>query len=473
MALEVDKNTNYGPPLVSQKYRPLGTINFKSEKHEFFGKLMSNRVKLLKDLNLLPATLRLYVPKWNDTVGAEAGKNPPLVVVSSSRSQWIKAAIESSQTRLTSIGAQHFDNVSDLRALAIAPPTMSPPIYSPSRIGDAGPRNVYVVVHQSEYSYYQSLSSLGITVVGWAFRSPHRNNAEWLVGFGASRFACIEFCKALRKAATLASGSAPWNYAWLIDDNVVALSSFPGYISVERAMTPEYVCAGLRGSTKPETFSFNQDWASREIAAGRGRQRDSLPPADKIGLIQQMALWNIEYLTKNNLNFGPTYLESAEDLSLVFYFDVTKIAYLYYGGISILKEHVSPHDDFPLTRVLKAKRRRLIETFNRTESDAQRVSGPAPPPIKIKPINPDDTKPLKPEDKPQTEMTLGDFVLNRVLPAAKTVNASDVNVQNIAKCHAVEQITCLGIQEKFVPATTAVETFQITKDQKVEIKKRR
>ena len=55
MALEVDKNTNYGPPLVSQKYRPLGTINFKSEKHEFFGKLMSNRVKLLKDLNLLPA----------------------------------------------------------------------------------------------------------------------------------------------------------------------------------------------------------------------------------------------------------------------------------------------------------------------------------------------------------------------------------------------------------------------------------
>lgn len=478
MALLVDKNVNYGPPLVSQKYRPLEKINFASEKHEFFGRLMSNRLKLLKDLNLLPATLQLYVRNWDEIVRAEAGRHPPLVVVSSSRSQWMTAAIQSSQTRLTSLGEQNFENVSDLRALAMAPPSMSPPIYSPLRIGDAGPRNVYVVVHQTEYMSYQSLSSLGITVVGWAFRPPDRANAEWLVGFGASRFACIEFCKALRKAATPARGTAPWNYAWLIDDNVVALSGFPGYLSVERAMTLEHVCAGFRGGTQPEPFSSNQDWASKAIAAGRGRQRDGLPTAEKIGLIQQMALWNIDYLTKNNLNFGPTFLESAEDLSLVYYFDVKKIPYLYYGGIGILKEIVSSHDEFPLTRELKAQRRRLVGRFNTMESDARKAEGPAPPPIRVKPINEDDTKPLKPagteglkpEDlKPQTEQILADFVVNRVLPAAIAVKASDANVQDIAKCHAVEQIISLGIEAKFVAAKTAFETFEITKNQEVEI----
>lgn len=476
MPLIVDKNTKYGPPLVTDKYRPLGEITFRSRPKEFFGTLMTNRANMLNSLGLLPQDLHLSVPYWDDITRSEAGKKPPLVVISSNRSIWIQAAFQSATDRLLYLGADNFDNISDLRALDIpknmtrTPPKMSPPIYCPKRIGDAGPRNVYIVVHVSEYNFYrQSLSEYPVTIVGWAFRRPRRRG-EWLCGFGPSRFAAIQFCKSLRKEAT-AGGTAPWNYAWLIDDNVVTLTGFPGFQAIENTMTANHVCAGFEGGTANKTFDQNQTWAHTEIDKKRGGQSTTMPPDKEKGLVQQVALWNIDYLTTNHLNFGPTYLESAEDLSFGFYFDAEKTKYRYYGGVSVRKEEVTVYDNSPGFLNLKREKARLTKLVADRES-AKVIKGAAPPPIMIKPKE-------EAEDGAH-EMTLGSFVVSRVLPKADKIKRdvletesveSAEGLRNTAKCQAVEQITCLAIKEGFVLPKTALEgTFKINgaKAQKVE-----
>jgi hypothetical protein len=473
MPLEVDKNTKYGPPLVTDKYRPLGAITFTSQPKEYFGTLMTNRLKMLKSLGLLPQKLTLAVRDWNDTIASEAGKKPPLVVISNNRSIWIGAAFESAKNRLLYLGPEHFDNISDLRALSIpegmekTPPKMSPPIYCPLRIGDAGPRNIYIVVHISEYNFYRALAPYGVTIVGWGFRRP-RQRAEWLTGFGPSRFAAIEFCKKLRKLATV-GGTAPWDYAWLLDDNVVTLTGFPGFDAIEKSMTAEHVCAGFEGGTATIPFDKNKGWAADEIDEGRGGQSEEMPPDKKKGLVQQAALWNIDYLTRKDLNFGLTYFESAEDLSFGFYLDTDKTTkYRYYGRVSIRKEDVTVYDNSPGVLKLQKERKRLTRLFADRES-TKVMKGTAPPPIWIKP------KEIL-EDGAH-EMTLGNFVVSRVLPKAVKVKrelleSEDVEtaegLKNTAKCQAVEQITCLAIKGGFMPKTDADEIFKLTKAQKIE-----
>lgn len=471
MPLEVDKNEKYGPPLVTDKYRPLGAITFTTQPKEFFGTLMSNRLKMLKSLGLLPQKLTLAVRDWNDTIASEAGKKPPLVVISNNRSTWIGAAFESAANRLVYLDPDHYYNISDLRALSIpeymdkTPPKMSPPIYCPLRIGDAGPRNIYIVVHISEYNFYRKLAPYGVTIVGWTFRRP-RQRAEWLTGFGPSRFAAIEFCKKLRQLATVA-GRAPWNYAWLLDDNVVALTGFPGFEAIENSMTAEHVCAGFEGGTATIPFDKNKKWAADEIKEERGQQSEEMPVDKGKGLVQQASLWNIDYLTRKDLNFGLTYFESAEDLSLGFYLEREKIKYRYYGKVSIRKEDVTVYDNSPGVLRLKQERKRFTRLFADRES-TKVMKGTAPPPIWIKP---------KEEVDGAHEMTLGHFVVSRVLPKAAKVKTDlleteDVEVaeglKNTAKCQAVEQITCLAIKGGYMPKTDADETFKLTKVQKIE-----
>ena len=469
--LIVDKNRKYGPPLVTDKYRPLGAITFTSQSEEYFGSLMTNRVEMLKSLGLLPQELHLSVPYWDDIAKSEVKKKPPLVVISSNRSTWIQAGIESANARLPYLDEDKFENISDLRAIDIpqgmerTPPNMSPPIYCPKRIGDAGPRNIYIVVHASEYNFYrQQLLPYGITIVGWAFRRPRRRG-EWLTGFGPSRFAAIEFCKKLRIRATVA-GTAPWNYAWLIDDNVVALTGFPGFDAIEREMTADHVCAGFEGGTANKTYAQNQEWAHDEIEAERGKQSAVVPIDQEKGIVQQAALWNIDYLTKKNLNFGPIYLESAEDMSFGFYLDGAAAKYRYYGSVSIRKEEVTFYD-IPGCKSLQKERKRLIKLIADREN-TKVFKGTVPPPIIIKPKETEDG---------EHEMTLGSFVVNRVLPKAdkvkwdlletKKVEVAE-GLKNTARCQAVEQITSLAMKQKFVLPKTAMDNAFSSKGQAVK-----
>ena len=64
----------------------------------------------------------------------------------------------------------------------------------------------------------------------------------------------------------------------------------------------------------------------------------ALPAPVAAGIVQQIALWNINYFDVNHLNFGPSFITSAEDLSIANYFNNAGIPYQFYNGINVVKE---------------------------------------------------------------------------------------------------------------------------------------
>lgn len=448
MSITTDRNDSYGPPLVTQKYRPLENPTFALTDEPLFSGMLTNRDRLLRATGMLGQQLKLATtPSWAAITAAEAGHLPPLVVISSNRAGWIKDGIASGAAQLAKLRIAAFTNASDLRALTDETNQgISPPLYAPSRIG--ANRNVYVVVHMAEYTYYKTqLAGTGLTPVGWEFTkgTGARRNLN-LVGFGASRFAAMEFCKLLRRrAATAAGGAAPWNAAWLIDDNTVALGNFAGFASVEAALGAN-VCAGFHGGTKAITQDKNKTWAEKEIREGRGGQAAGLPPSAPPGIIQQTALWNVQYFDTNFLNFGPIYIASAEDLSITNYFNAARIPYLYYNGINVVKEEPA-YDNKTAAQKVNRSRQELTAWVAAAESANPPVGTP-PPPIRVQAFRNTDGG----------EQLLSTFVVNRVLPNAKAVNGTDLKVQDQAKCQAVEQLTCAALNVRRQVSDPAIAT---------------
>jgi hypothetical protein len=470
------RSPSYGPPLVTDKYAPLRDIDFSEADADFCDGLLNRRWQLLHGFGLLPQPLALVMPDWAKAIAAEAGKKSPLVVISTNRSKWIKSGIEAGNVQLGGLDITQFDNASDLRALtARSRQKLSPPMYCPSRIGEAaGPRNVYVVVHTAEYQTYKRNLAVEprITVVGWQFKPP-REGAVPLCGFGASRFAAIEFCKHLRTAA-----GEPWDYAWLFDDNVVAFTSFAGYGKVEAVMdaakkekpTPKpYICAGFNGGTVTISPKDNAKWATDELAGGerdeiRGKQYAELPVTSPTGgLIQQAALWNIAELTKKKLNFGPIFVTSGEDVSLGNYFDAKKIPYLFYDRIGIRKEDTENDDGKPAA-VVKQGREELIALIAEMERSEASAFLQPPPPIMIKPL----IKPPPERVRDDAEQTLARFIENSVLPNASEVvkaQAAGAVMKNTASCQAAEQTICKAIKLGHVRDAALNQTFRINGDE--------
>jgi hypothetical protein len=463
MPITTDKNTQYGPPLVNQKYAPLLDPQFNVRDRAVYTTLITNRAANLRAANRLGRPLTLATSTWDKAVKAEKDHLPPLVVISSNRSGWIAAGIQAAQKQLTFLGLRKFPNASDLRALGgNAGQTQSPPIYTPTRIG--GNRNVYIVVHMVEYSTYRAaLAGTGIRIVGFQFDdSGGGPRGVSLVGFGASRFAAMEFCKVLRRlAAAAAGGEAPWDYAWLVDDNVVALTGFAGFAAAEAALQADEACAGFHGGTKAETFLTNCTWARAEVAANRGGQAAALPDDEPPGIVQQMALWNVNYLDTNHLNFGPIYITSAEDLSITNYFNSQDITYRYYNGIGIRKEETA-FDNGKAGKQMNINRSAIAGFTARRESKPGRL--PAPPPTMIQPVNRDDGG----------VQNLTTYIVSHVLPSAAPMRAQagNTNVQASARCQALEQIVCGAIQEGFVNAEGYNASFKINGDNQQVVNRR-
>ena len=481
--IAVSRRKNYGgTTLVNTKYSPMETITLaKDADTTSCSAVLEYRRNLLTTAGLLPKPLQLTLPDWDAAAAKEVGRKPPLVVISTNRAKWIKDGMAAADLQPPS--EKPFDNASDLRALAAkAGQTISAPIYSPSRIGDAGERGIYIVVHASEYTKYKkTVVHDDITIVGWEFETPRtltrtdkRTQRDmhkmWLTGFGASRFAALSFCKQLRTAALAAAEESEkedttvWNYAWLFDDNVVALDGFAGYQAVEtemaslEAMGSTQACAGFHGGTVAETQAEITAWATRELAARRGKQAAKLPKPSRPGLLQQAVLWNIDYLAEQKLNVGLVYVNSAEDVSLVNYFDANDTPYLYYKSIPIKKE--LPKND---SGALKVKYSRDLLTAWLTHMEglapAEAVKPPPPPPPIV----------VQAETADGGEQTLANFVVNHVLPKSSDLKsqAGKIDLQNNAKCQAVEQLTAQAVKDDCVNEATLKLIFSDA-DQVVE-----
>jgi|tagenome__1003787_1003787.scaffolds.fasta_scaffold20988216_4 hypothetical protein len=454
MAITTDKNTTYGPPLVAQKYTPLRNPVFDDADRPVCTGLLNNRMRMLRAVGLIGQQLELTVPNWAATIAAENAHLPPLVVVSSNRAAWIRCGINAGITQRANLGIAAYNSASDLRALTDEDGNLgiSPPLYAPSRIGTN--RNVYVVVNIAEYTVYKAkLAGTGITPVGWNFAkgvSAQRNLR--MTGFGATRFAAMEFCKTLRQlAAAAAGGVAPWNSAWIIDDNTVALSNFAGFAAAEAALGAN-ACAGFHGATLAETPAANKDWALNQIARGFGQQAPLLPPSVPPGLVQQVALWNIDYFYRNHLNFGPLFITSAEDKSITNYFNNRGIPYQFYDGTHVCKENPT-YDNGGSAAKLNKNRQDLARWITTAES-ATPPAGAPPPPIQVQPRDPADGG----------VQTLSNFITTRVLPnalEAVAAQATNANSQAQAKSQGVEQLISDALNARFVTPGAITGTFQI------------
>lgn len=454
IAIKAQANLNYGGTLVSEKYSPLYKVDLSTDDKELCSKVFTNRSELLASLGVLPGTLELVANNWTQIFKSQTEHTkPPLVVVSSNRSKWIRAGIEEGDRRLEALGLPHFDGVNDLRALQREPARQhinspNPPIYSPKRIVRKGKlldRNVYIVVASSEFrEYHANLTSKGITVIGWDFKDDKSLNGfvdQSLNGFGASRFAAIQFCKTLRTDA-----SSPWDYIWLFDDNVVAIEQFIGLDDEEQLIkNGKDACFGFHGANVAQSNNKNYRWAM-----GWERPRSNDKPVARI--LQQAVLWNIKYLTDKNLNFPPIFLASAEDVSLSRYLDREKIPYSFFKDKNIRKE-VTTYDGH--SELLP-----LTDYFAKLESMTT-LNNP-PPPVGI-------------ENKGE-RFIVSFFVdykvlLNSDLPdtRAKVKNAP---FRNKAACQAVEQIMKVAIQSRdWVDDDALTATFMTpTVKQKVQFR---
>jgi hypothetical protein len=455
MPISAGVHALYGGNLVTQKYKPLANVLYAGGQRNVYSAMLANRRTVLNQANLLPRTLRLAVPNWAAAIAREAApRNPPLVVISSNRSAWIAAGVVAGNNQLQALGVADFPDASDLSALQdFSQDGQSPPLYHRGRVGVR--RSVYVVVHINEYrTYLNAFAGTNLNVVGWVFDSatPMPQDAR-LTGFGASRFAAIEFCKELRRGVMAAApgGAASWNYAWLIDDNVVAMNNFAGFAAVETALgaAPGAFAAGFHGGTRSYTAAENVQWANGLIGAGNGGQAGALPASAPPGLIQQAACWNIAQLTATNRNFGPVFIASGEDVSIGKYFDRNAIPYLYYNGIGVRKEDATSDNGAPAQK-LNTYRRNLARWITTAESAG--VAGALPPPVTLQ---------LRNLQGAPTE-TMATFITQRVIPGSQLApQAGDANVENTGKLQGVEQIICEALDNNFINQQPQTDAFQL------------
>ncbi|MFE7129890.1 hypothetical protein ACFVIM_03445 [Streptomyces sp. NPDC057638] len=457
MPISAKMKSNYGDPAITSKYTPLEEIGIGEEERAYCSGILTSRMNLLRRGGLINH-LWLTVESWDALAGDEEtqGRQPPLVVVSSNRANWIARGIEAAADHLAENPA--YADVGDLRALGtyrpqgrnpIPGPTSSPPFYAPARVG-AG-RGIYIVVHEFEYSHYrESLRGTGITVVGWRFRPPPSVAPEdkvgkpsvELTGFGASRFAALQFCKALRGRA-----ANRWNSAWLLDDNVVALAGFPGFGTVEGVLG-DHTCIGFQAGTQALPQSTIQTWAAGELNGGRGLRCTAIPNFPiweaPTGLVQQVVLWNIGKISRESVNISPAFIASAEDVSITNYLklqDHQSIGQL--TRISVKKESAETDDSNGAKQLLRTR-----DAFTQAIAQAEsRASGGPPYPVVPPPVW------LRDGDS-TTEMTVGAFI------DAKQKGKSPA-ARFRAKCQVVEQVTARALNLGLLDQDVISAAFKI------------
>ncbi|MFJ4682441.1 hypothetical protein [Streptomyces sp. NPDC088789] len=453
---------NYGGPLVTSKYSPLEDIKLDTEMSAYLSEVLNLRMNTLRRLDLLQG-LRLMTPNnWDEmkTREAEAGRKPPLVVVSSGRAEWIKAGVEAAKTQLdwySDVLGESYEGVADMGALGgkgAGAPEVMPPIYAPSRVGEK--RSVYVVVHRMEYAHYirKLKKRLGgeksegekVTVIGWQFPGSLNSQEVQMAGFGASRFAALEFCKKL-----MPDQDGAWRSAWIFDDNVVALSNLPNEwehegqgnargrlvndgLSLVEAALGVNICAGFQAGTSAEGKQ-----AIRELAAGADDAPRRLPPLEQVpGLVQQAVLWNISRLKDLNINISPAFIASAEDVSFINYLKRRELPYQQYTQISVRKHLAEEDADTRGSVTLRDFRRKLAEICAGAESAGEQQA--VPPPVTVRDLD---------SQEGAAAQTVREFVAAK----APSLSAQDMDK---AACQAVEQLIATAVGSPQVRLEDAV-----------------
>ncbi|MGB3186087.1 MAG: hypothetical protein WBB15_09515 [Ornithinimicrobium sp.] len=303
----------------AQKYNPFGPITARDGPgpdgvvalQALFAVRTSSILKWNGKLNLR-TDFGAIVREENAKAKGKGQALPPIIVVSSNRSVWIDECLSAAKPETTE-NAETYKSPWDLSAHADdnASPPVFPPLYAPART--AG-RSVFILVRNDEYSRYKvSLERFeSIRVVGWAFdqsSEPPDNEGRWrpwehnaIAGFGASRFAAVQFCREMRRRGV------GWSKAWLMDDNVVRLA-IASFAEEEGKLDGGLHAAGFQGAKQVTSIEYLKETA--------GTPKPSTIAVKKLSgvLLQQVVLLNLTKLESSGNAFSPAFVAAAEDKS--------------------------------------------------------------------------------------------------------------------------------------------------------------
>lgn len=447
MPITLSVKSNYGGDKISQKYQPVETPVLAEDDKTDCLTLVNDRIDVLRDSGKLPRALDFHTKGMLDEIllaERNADARPPLLVISSNRSDWIAAGFARGADLLQDLGLAAFDDVTDRRALngrmqndpSGQPRADTRPVpawYSPSRVNDTN-RRVYIMVHVLEYrKYWLALHTVpNLYVIGWSFH----NDAGWrlagdypYVGFGASRYAAIEFAKWLRR-----NSNNRWNHAWLVDDNVYYLNAFKGLLAAEGAtLARHFIGMGFGSETATDTTDniLIKQRLGRYYGNPGGDYAASVFRQDRV--LQQAVLWDIDWLDRQNLNFSPYFIASAEDTSITNYLGAHGHAFGITTEATILKQTSSYYDGDEGGHTLNGIRYNYERWYAITEG-IKRV------------IN---------QDAVAQPVSLRDLVVGSVFPVSQMADqAGNAQARNRAICQVTESIMAVAVKHPgFTPAT--------------------
>ncbi|MDE1714214.1 hypothetical protein PWG14_16925 (plasmid) [Chromobacterium amazonense] len=322
---------------ITNKYAPLCNIVFDDQKtaHTFLDAFGKSRNIQFSGLELITT----FQGKLTED------ELTPIIIVSSGRSKWIHDQIIKDINSLCEYDP-HDQTTEDINPLgkfdligylknkknyAEADPHLNnrtPLWYSPLRTYDYNIkklRKTFFIVHHQEYPHYkdklEKFKDIGFEIVGFKF-TLNGEDAK-IAGFGASRYAAIEFAKQiftppdenkLNNKVKNNGTTSKKNYAWIVDDNLAHIKNMENDLGVFEGRLKQNANAayaiGFSGATKIENdidVKLNEDTIQKNFTIEKG-------------LIQQAALWNIsniakDYSDKNKINFRVEFITSNEDTS--------------------------------------------------------------------------------------------------------------------------------------------------------------
>ncbi|HWW07277.1 hypothetical protein [Collimonas sp.] len=401
LVLNARNNGTYGGNLINQKYKPLDNPALAPPDHAYYRQLFSARQGLLTGINAYPPnTLNFY---GNLPVPAIAVA--PLVVVSSNRANWMQAILQNA--------ANHGPFTGYLDATSFHSDVV--PWYAPLRSG----RPVYIVVHWSEYDYYEARVGGGafpnVTVVGYKFTATAP--ALDIVGFGASRYAALQLMI-----------NQGYHQAWTVDDNVVNVNGFPNTLDVVEAFMP------LGGGAPIWGIGFTGatvNTGAATLYAPGTLTFAAVPPAfgtTVSGLLQQVVLWNLDQLRAANINFSPLFVASNEDVSLSSYLQFNHLDQRIITACSIVKYEPAndPWTNRGASLEIPRRRNRLLGLLDGIEGE-----------IPFLPVG------------GGAQVTLQTYIRQTVLP--NSLNNDQAIAQRTQSC-AIEQFMAEAIKQGWYPA---------------------
>jgi hypothetical protein len=344
LVLNARNNGLYGGNLINQKYKPLDNPALAPVDHNYYRQLFSARQALLTGINAYPpSALNFY---GNLPIPAVAVA--PLVVVSSNRANWMQTILQNAVT--------HGPFTGYLDATSFHSDVV--PWYAPLRSG----RPVYIVVHWSEYDYYEARVGGGafpnVTVVGYKFTAAAP--ALDIVGFGASRYAAMQLMI-----------NQGYHQAWAVDDNVINVNGFPNTLAVVEALMPLAGAAAIWGigftAATANTGANTLYNAGTLTFAANPLNFGATAP----GLLQQVVLWNLDQLRAANLNYSPLFVASNEDVSLSSYLQFNHLDERIITACSIVKYEPAndPWSNLGASREIPRRRNRLLGLLDGIEGD--------------------------------------------------------------------------------------------------------